>query len=49
MEGMLGVLGQPKPTKESVAYTRYADNFAEDEKAKRLFTHPRGEPHRRIN
>lgn len=37
------------PSKEEIAYTRYADNLATEERAKELFTHPRGTPYRRIN
>jgi len=48
IEGMEGVINPAIPTKESVAYTRYADNLS-DEKSKHLFVFPRGQPYRRIN
>ena len=38
----------PVPTKENVAYTRYAD-VAEDQKKKTLFQFPRGEPYKIVN
>lgn len=44
-----GILERGEPSKEEIAYTRYADNLADNEKTKELFVHPRGEPYRRIN
>jgi hypothetical protein len=37
MEDLTDVLRKPPPTKESVAYTRYSDDKADTEKAKRVF------------
>ena len=49
------LINPPSPTKESIAYTRYADHFPErDEdarsrKEKFLFEFPRGQPYKIIN
>lgn len=48
VEGFEIFLQPPVPTKENVAYTRYAD-VAEDQKKKTLFQFPRGEPYKIVN
>ncbi len=42
-------LKNPKPNAEAIAYTRYADNLAADEKAKKMFEFPRGKPYTLFN
>lgn len=34
---MKSLLETPKPDKESIAFTRYADNLADSDKARKLF------------
>lgn len=48
LEGFLSLIQPPNPTRESVAFTRYADNLSED-KSKHVFEFPKGEPYRRIS
>lgn len=48
IEGLEVLLQPPVPTKENVAYTRYAD-VAEDQSAKHIFQFPRGQPYRIVN
>ena len=48
LEGLEGIFRTPPPTKESVAYTRYADELSE-ESSKHIYQFPRGQPYRRIN
>lgn len=48
IEGLEIFLQPPIPTKENVAYTRYADETTDPAK-RALFQFPRGQPHRIIN
>jgi hypothetical protein len=48
IEGMEIFLQPAKPTKENVAYTRYADR-TEDPSVRNLYQFPRGQPYRIVN